>query len=106
KGLSFFLGGRHECIPVYDLRGGSDGCRRPGYILSAEPGINYSWDNFSLNVNIPVALERNRTQSFLDKKNSTPGNRRHGDAAFADYLVNLGFAWRLSQKSRQVFQLH
>lgn len=106
QGLSIFLGGRHECIPVYDLLGGSDGFRRPGYILSAEPGINYSWDKFSLNVNVPVALERNRTRSFLDKKNSTPDNPRHGDAAFADYLVNVGFAWRLSQKTREVFQLH
>ena len=105
KGLSFFLGARHECVPVYDLIGGSDGFRRPGYIVSAEPGINYSWSKFALNVNVPIALERNRTQSYLDKKNSTPGDRRHGDAAFADYLINVGFAWRLSKSAPDVFNI-
>ena len=106
KGLSIFLGARHECIPVYDLIGGSDGFRRPGYIISAEPGINYSWSKFALNVNVPIALERNRTQSYLDKKNSSPGDRRHGDAAFADYLINVGFAWRLTKSTPDVFNLH
>lgn len=106
RGLSVYLGARHECVPVYDLIGGSDGFRRPGYIISAEPGVNYSWDRFALNVNVPIALERNRTQSYLDKQNSTPGNRRHGDAAFADYLVNVGFSWRLSKGAPDLFQVH
>lgn len=106
KGLSVYLGARHECVPVYDLIGGSDGFRRPGYIISAEPGINYSWSRFALNVNVPIALERNRTQSYLDKKNSTPTDRRHGDAAFADYLINVGFAWRLGKPAADVFNIH
>jgi hypothetical protein len=106
EGLSFYLGARHECVPVHDLIGGSDGFRRPGYIISAEPGINYSWNRFAVNVNVPIALERNRTQSYLDKQNSTPTNRRHGDAAFADYLINIGFAWRLGKTAPDVFNMH
>src|SRR5690606_40380948 len=35
KGLSVYLGARHECVHVYDLIGGSDGFRRPGYIIYA-----------------------------------------------------------------------
>lgn len=105
KGLSLYLGGRHECIPVYDLLGGSDGFRRPGYIISLEPGVSYSWSKFALNINVPIALERNRTQSYLDKKNSTPDNIRHGDAAFADYLISLGFSWRIAKKEKNLFNI-
>lgn len=100
SGLSFYLGGRREGIPVYDLIGGSDGFRRPGYVISIEPGINYSHGNFAVNVNVPFAIERNRTQSVLDKKNSTPENRRHGDAAFSDYLINIGIIYKINGKSK------
>lgn len=99
-GLSFYLGGRREGIPVYDLVGGSDGFRRPGYVISVEPGINYVKGNFAVNLNVPFAVERNRTQSYLDRKLSTPENRRHGDAAFSDYLVSLGFTFKINGKSK------
>ncbi|MBD8488458.1 transporter [Echinicola sp. CAU 1574] len=102
-GLSFYLGGRHECIPVYDLIGGSDGFRRPGYVTSIEPGVNYGKGAFAVNVNVPVALKRNRTRSYLDIEGSTPDNYRHGDAAFADYLINIGFAWKISKKVSEPF---
>lgn len=98
-GLSFYPGGRKEGIPVYELIGGSDGFRRPGYVVSVEPGINYSKRKFGFNLSVPVAAERNRTQSFLDKKNSTPDNRKHGDAAFPDYLINFGVTFRINSKS-------
>jgi hypothetical protein len=36
---------------------------------------------------------RNRTQSVTDKENSEiTGTYRHGDAAFADYSINIGFS--------------
>ena len=41
KNVSVALGGRLEGIPVHDLVGGSEGFRRPGYIVSAEPQRNY-----------------------------------------------------------------
>ncbi|WP_194777257.1 hypothetical protein [Pararhodonellum marinum] len=104
-GLGFSLGGRVEGIPVRDLVGESDGFRRPGYIVSVEPGISYMLGNFTATVNVPVALIRNRTRSLTDIADSTPENFRHGDAAFADYLVNVNLAWRIPRKVKEVFNL-
>lgn len=95
KGFDFYLGGRIEGIPSSDLIGGSAGYRRPGYVISVEPGINYNWKSFSFNLNIPIALERNRTQSFEDKIRTTQtGNYVHGDAAFADFLISAGISYK------------
>ncbi len=91
----FTLGVRDECLPVHDLIGGSGGFRRPGFIISIEPGINYSFKKFDLYAYVPVALERNRTQSVPDKiKTAMTGVYSQGDAAFADYTVNIGFTKR------------
>ncbi|WP_336515970.1 transporter [Pollutibacter soli] len=88
-------GVRYECIPVYDLIGGSNGFRRPGYVLAIEPGITYQTKKFSAYVLVPVALERNRTQSVPDKiRSENTGVYVIGDAAFADYSVNAGVAFR------------
>ncbi len=102
-GLDFYLGGRLEGIPAFDLVGGSDGYRRPGYAISVEPGVNYSVKNFLFNVSVPLAVERNRTQSFLDKqRENETGIPRHGDAAFADYLINVGVSFKfMSKKNHQ-----
>ncbi|MBR9999534.1 MAG: hypothetical protein KFF73_11210, partial [Cyclobacteriaceae bacterium] len=93
------LGGRMEGIPSSDLAGGSDGFRRPGYVISIEPGLSYSLGNFVAFVSVPIALERNRTQSYQDKKlTEATGDYRHGDAAFADYLVNASVSWRFNMR--------
>jgi hypothetical protein len=83
---------RDECLPVHDLIGGSDGFRRPGYIVSAEPGVSYSASSkISLYTFVPIALVRNRTQSVPDKiTTQLTGVYTHGDAAFADYVINIG----------------
>lgn len=101
-GLNLFCGGRLEGIPVEDLimpefeEGSiSDGFRRPGYVISVEPGIDWMKGRHDINLSVPIAMERNRTQSLTDIENSTPDNVRHGDAAFADYLVNLSWSIRL-----------
>lgn len=92
-GASLLLGGRLEGIPVYDLVGGSQGFRRPGYVVSVEPGINYMVKKLNFFATVPVAVERNRTQSVTDKETTLKtGIYRQGDAAFADYSVNLGFS--------------
>jgi hypothetical protein len=49
----------------------------------------------SLYIGVPIALRRDRLQSVTDKARSTPTNRVNGDAAFADYSVNVGFSVRL-----------
>ena len=89
KGFGVGLGGRLEGVPVEDLIGDSDGFRRPGYAFSIEPALSYSRGPHAVSVAVPVALYRNRTRSVPDRLE--PG--RHGDAAFADYVVMLGY-WR------------
>jgi hypothetical protein len=88
------LGARIEGIPVHDLVGGSGDFRRPGYVISLEPTISYLIKKTSLFAGVPVALVRDRTQSVTDKARSTPANKVNGDAAFADYVVNVGFSVR------------
>ncbi len=88
KGLSLSLGGRLEGVPVHDLVGSSDGFRRPGYAVSVEPGMSYSKGAHSVSLTVPYALYRNRTRSVPDRLDGG-----HGDAAFADYIIMLGY-WR------------
>lgn len=86
-GLAVMLGGRVEGVPAIDLVGGSKGFRRPGYIVSVEPGLNYMRGRYAAALTVPVALYRNRTKSYSDRLD--PLGVRHGDAAFADYLVSF-----------------
>lgn len=93
--LTFSAGARIEGLPSKDIIGGSRGFRRPGYIISAEPTITWVTKKISFNFAVPVALVRNRTQSNSDKRQTTDtGIYKQGDAAFADYSINLGFTVR------------
>jgi hypothetical protein len=89
-GLSLAAAGRIEGIPVYDLLGPENGFRRPGHVVSAEPTVSYMRGRHHLALAVPLALIRNRTQSVTDK-----ARNRHGDAAFADYLVSANYSVRL-----------
>ncbi|MFC5411657.1 hypothetical protein ACFPMF_20210 [Larkinella bovis] len=89
-GLAVMLGGRVEGIPSSDVFGGSQGFRRPGYIVSVEPGLSYMRGKFSASATVPVALYRNRIKSYSDKLD--PLGLRHGDAAFADYSVSVSLS--------------
>ena len=94
--LVLSAGVRDECLPVHDLIGGSDGFRRPGYIISAEPGVTYKLKRATLYAFVPVALVRDRTQSVPDKiTTALTGKFTNGDAAFADYLINVGVTFKL-----------
>lgn len=86
-GLALMLGGRVEGVPAIDAIGGSSGFRRPGYIVSVEPGLTYMKHQTSLALTVPIAVYRNRTKSFADRLD--PTGQKHGDAAFADYLVSF-----------------
>ncbi|MCV9385838.1 hypothetical protein [Reichenbachiella ulvae] len=95
NGLSLYAGGRFEGVPAEDLIGGSAGYRRPGYALSVEPGVVLSRKNLALNLTVPLAVYRNRTQSYQDKQRTKEtGEYRHGDAAFADYVLNMTVTYR------------
>ena len=82
RGLALSFGGRMEGVPVRDAFGKSNGFRRPGYVISIEPGLMYVRGRTMLNVSGPWAMERNRKTSVTDYRNHT-----HGDAAFSDYTV-------------------
>jgi hypothetical protein len=91
--FSFSGGMRMECVPARDLIGGSNGFRRPGYVLSAEPVVAYKVNHTQLYLSVPYAVQRNRTQSVPDKiKTRKTGVYSKGDAAFADYTINFGVA--------------
>jgi hypothetical protein len=83
------FGGRWEGVPSDDLIGRSDGFRRPGYVLSIEPGLSYLLRHDSFSLSVPVAEYMNRTQSYPDTL--TGG---HGDAFFAKFLVLITYSHR------------
>ena len=84
QGLALSLGGRVEGVPPEDLVGDTEGRRRPGYAISVEPGISWSYKDISLNVTAPIAVYRNR-QNYMG---------RAGDAAFSDYLILSSITYR------------
>lgn len=92
KRATLSVGVRDECLPVHDLIGGSSGFRRPGYIISGESGFTYAFRKVNIYAYVPVAIVRSRTQSVPDKvKTRLTGEYSQGDAAFADYTLNVGF---------------
>ena len=106
SGLNFYLGGRIEGIPATDLIGSSAGYRRPGHAVSVEPGIGFIKNSFSVFASAPIAVYRNRIQSFQDKERTAEtGVYRHGDAAFADYLVSVSFAYRFGNKQHAIMNV-
>lgn len=101
-----YLGGRVEGVPSSDLIGSSAGYRRPGYVVSAEPGVSYSLGNMILSLNIPLALYRNRIQSYADKQRTLEtGEYRIGDAAFANYLINFNVSYRIPASPKSIITL-
>lgn len=87
RGLALSVGGRMEGVPVRDAFGKSDGFRRPGYVISIEPGMMYEHGRYTFYASGPWAMERNRKISVTDI-----ANHAHGDAAFADYTVIAGLS--------------
>ena len=89
RGMSLSIGGRLEGVPPRDLIGKSDGFRRPGYAISIEPGVNFVRKRDTWTLSVPIAVVRNRQRSTSDII-----DRRHGDAAFADYVILAGYSHR------------
>ena len=96
KNLHVSGGVRWEGIPSSDLIGGDKGFRRPGYVVSVEPTVSYMFKKANFYLSVPAAIQRNRTQSYSDKlRSEATGVHVQGDAAFADYLINVGFSIHL-----------
>jgi hypothetical protein len=81
--LALTAGIRGEGVPVRDLLGSSNGFRRPGEIISFDPGFMFSYKHDTLSVNGPWAVYRNRPPSVPEIQYHT----LNGDAFFADYTV-------------------
>jgi hypothetical protein len=100
KQFQLGIGGRVEGIPVHDIIGKTDGFRRPGYIVSLEPSALVHVGKHVVGVNVPIALYRNRTKSVADQRlqdQNNDGKDVHGDAAFADWLLSVTYAFRFSR---------
>lgn len=80
---------RVEGVPWQDLIGNSNGFRRPGYAVYFEPAASYQHGNHRFNLSVPIAIERNRIKSKSDRDSG-----RHGDAAFADYLLMASYSFQ------------
>jgi hypothetical protein len=107
EGFSAYLGGRIEGVPAEDLIGGSAGYRRPGYAVSVEPGVSYTRSRYNIILNVPIAVARNRTQSYEDKvRTEESGEYRHGDAAFADYLISFTVSYRFGGHSMKHMEMN
>ena len=91
--MTITLDARVEGVPVHDLVGGSDGFRRPGYSMAIEPGVSATVGSYELSLSAPISAYRNRERSVADRRwTEATGVFRHGDAAFADFLVLLNVA--------------
>ncbi|MFN5422649.1 MAG: hypothetical protein ACK5AO_05230 [bacterium] len=96
KHISANIAIRKDGIPAIDVIGKSGGFRRPGYVVAIEPGMAYKHKKITYFINTPIALQRNRTQSVPDKiRTQKSGVYYKGDAAFADYLINIGASVKL-----------
>lgn len=88
RGLAFSAGVRGEGVPVRDLLGDSNGFRRPGFILSFDPGFMFNYKRDTLSVSGPWALYRDRPPSVPEIQY----NITNGDAFFADYTITINLS--------------
>ena len=88
RNLELSLGVRDEGVPAHNVFTSNAGFRRPGYVVSLDPGLVFTYKRDSLSVNGPWALARNREPSVPELQNGTA----NGDAFFADYTVIIGLS--------------
>lgn len=119
KNVTLSLAGRFEGIPAYDVFGGQTAYRRPGYVVAVEGGVSVRRGQHSLGVFVPYNFIRNRIQSAADRASQDLQNsviteesqkvHVQGDAAFADYSININYAYRLGKlfgkKASSAFQV-
>ncbi len=106
ENFTLSLAGRFEGIPAYDAFGGQVAYRRPGYVIAIETGLSVRMGNHGFSLFVPYNVVKNRIQSAADiasqnLQNSVitdPTKYVHvqGDAAFADYSINVGYSYRFS----------
>lgn len=107
KNLTLSAAGRFEGIPAYDAFGGQVAYRRPGYVVAVEPGVSYRNGKHGVSLFVPFNVVRNRIQSAADIANQNLQNsvitdesekvHVQGDAAFADYSINVSYYYRIGK---------
>lgn len=96
KNWGFSLGLRDEGIPVNDVIGGSEGIRRPGYNLSAEPGIVYKMKKMSVYAYLPFLIAREIKQNQADKfKTNYTGVYTISSGGSGNYYIFFGIQFKL-----------
>jgi hypothetical protein len=97
RGLTVTFGPRMEGVPARNLfpSGNDLGFRRPGFAISAEPGIQYARNGNVVTFTIARAIYRDRTRSVPDTL--TGG---HGDAAFANWVWLASYTFRADGRRR------
>jgi hypothetical protein len=76
KGLTVTFGPRLEGVPAANLIGNDLGFRRPGFAISAEPGLIYAHGGSMIQASIGKAVYRDRTRSVPDKMLGTTATPR------------------------------
>jgi hypothetical protein len=79
-------------------------------VIAVEPGVTYRKGNHNFTLFVPRNIVRNRIQSAADiadqnlrnSKITDPTKLVHvqGDAAFADYSINVGYAFTIGKKHK------
>ena len=87
NGLAFTGTARMEGVPARDIIGREDGFRRPGYAVSVGPGVMFAHGRNTWSVSAPMAVKRDRTRSVPNVRDGS-----HGDAAFADWILMVGYS--------------
>ncbi len=96
KNWAFSAGIRDEGAPVYDLFGKSDGIRRSGYTLSAEPGIIHKFKSATIYTYVPFLLSHEVKQSALDKViTKETGVYTISSGGSGDYQIFVGAQFQL-----------
>lgn len=90
KNWTFSAGLRDEGAPVHDLFGASNGIRRNGYTLSAEPGLVYKFKNVAIYGYVPFLLSHEIKQSVLEK-----ALNKHLTGGSGDYQIFVGAQFQL-----------
>jgi hypothetical protein len=90
KNWTFSAGLRDEGAPVHDLFGKSNGIRRNGYTLSAEPGIIYKFKTAAIYCYVPFLLSHEIKQSVLEKNMN-----KHLTGGSGDYQIFVGAQFQL-----------
>jgi hypothetical protein len=93
---AFSAGIRDEGIPVHDLLGQSNGVRRAGYNLSAEPGLLYKMKKVTLYSYVPFIVSRAIKQNVPDKNlTELTGVYTVGAGGSGDYQLFVGAVFKL-----------